>query len=406
MMFQPTEEGGERSIEELSDGQRSLFHIAMTAAIIDMEDKLIDDPHCGFNAQKIPFPSLTILALEEPENNLAPFFLSRVIRQVQSLVTSNRAQAFISSHSPSILARIEPKDVRHFQLKPSRTAQVKQILLPNDPEDAARFVREAVQTYPELYFAQFVILGEGSSEEVVLPKLAEAMGLSIDRSFVAIVPLGGRHVNHLWKLLNDLKIHHVTLLDLDLGRAGGGWGRIKTVCGQLLKNGVDAAQLLSGEITGASADIDVSALATFDPTDTATLGKWLKHLQTFHVFFCQPLDLDMTMLRAYETRYKELDDGMRGPSADPTARDRVLGPQGRPDLYDHKDWGDLFSWYRYLFLGRGKPTTHVRALSQMEIQEIKSSVPRELEQLLQHVTERLNLSAFQIATGVGTDAPA
>ncbi|WP_312841738.1 ATP-dependent endonuclease [Sinorhizobium psoraleae] len=67
-------------------------------------------------------------------------------------------------------------------------------------------MREAVRTYPELYFARFVVLGEGASEEVVLPRLAEAMGLDIDRSFVAVVPLGGRHVNHLWRLLTDLDI--------------------------------------------------------------------------------------------------------------------------------------------------------------------------------------------------------
>ena len=80
------------------------------------------------------------------------------------------------------------------------------------------------------------MLGEGASEEVVLPRLAEAMGLDIDRSFVAVVPLGGRHVNHLWRLLTDLDIPYATLLDLDWGRAGGGWGRIKTACTQLLAN--------------------------------------------------------------------------------------------------------------------------------------------------------------------------
>ena len=59
---------------------------------------------------------------------------------------------------------------------------------PSAEEEASKFIREAVRTYPELYFARFVVLGEGASEEVVLPRLAEAMGLDIDRSFVAVVP--------------------------------------------------------------------------------------------------------------------------------------------------------------------------------------------------------------------------
>ena len=62
------------------------------------------------------------------------------------------------------------------------------IRLPEGEEEAAKFVREAVRAYPELYFARFVILGEGASEEVVLPRLAEALQLPIDRSFVCSRP--------------------------------------------------------------------------------------------------------------------------------------------------------------------------------------------------------------------------
>jgi hypothetical protein len=31
-----------------------------------------------------------------------------------------------------------------------------------------------VRTYPELYFARFAVLGEGASEEVVLPRWVDA----------------------------------------------------------------------------------------------------------------------------------------------------------------------------------------------------------------------------------------
>ena len=93
----------------------------------------------------------------------------------------------ISSHSASILARVEPEQVRHFRLKrESSCALVRSILLPKDIEEADKYIREAVRTYPELYFATFVILGEGASEEVVLPRMAEAMNIEIDRSFVAV----------------------------------------------------------------------------------------------------------------------------------------------------------------------------------------------------------------------------
>ena len=56
-------------------------------------------------------------------------------------------------------------------------------------------------------------------------------------SFVAIVPLGGRHVQHFWRLLKQLGIPYATLLDLDLGRKGGGFGRIKTAIEKLIERG-------------------------------------------------------------------------------------------------------------------------------------------------------------------------
>ena len=130
----------------------------MTAATLDVEADIAANPaRPGFQPGGIPLPALTLIAVEEPENNLAPFYLSRIVRQIEELTAGARAQAMISSHSASILARVDPPQVRHFRLNPAdRTAHVRAIRLPPDQEDASKFVREAVRTYPELYFARFV----------------------------------------------------------------------------------------------------------------------------------------------------------------------------------------------------------------------------------------------------------
>lgn len=388
VIFHPDETGNDRNLDDLSDGQRSLFHIAMTAATLDIEGTIANGTiPAGFQTDGVPLPVLTLIAVEEPENNLAPFYLSRIIRQIEDLAAGQRAQAIVSSHSASILARIEPSQVRHFRLDPAtRTARVNKIHMPMGDEDAGKYVREAVRTYPELYFARFVILGEGSSEEVVLPRLAEAMGMSIDRSFVAVVPLGGRHVNHLWRLLADLDIPHATLLDLDVGRAGGGWGRIKTACGQLLTNGTDPARLLGDNLVGG--DI-AAALSAFDrrPFDRDSLQLWVRWLRKFGVFFCTPLDLDMSMLCAFPA-YKELEEGMRGPAGTRGAKSAVLGFGGAPQTYKAA-YNDAFRWYRYLFLGRGKPSTHIRVLSKIDADTLRAHAPEDIAELLRHVESQI-----------------
>ncbi|MFQ3380751.1 ATP-dependent endonuclease, partial [Escherichia coli] len=85
----------------------------------------------------------------------------------------------------------------------------------------------------EIYFASLVILVEGDSEQVILPKIFESYNFDADSKNIAIAPLGGRHVNHFWRLLESLKVPYITLLDLDLGRNGGGFERIKYAIKQL-----------------------------------------------------------------------------------------------------------------------------------------------------------------------------
>lgn len=391
VVFRPDEAGRERALDDLSDGQRSLFHLAMTAAALDVEAGIVADPAgAGFQASGVPLPALTLIAIEEPENNLAPFYLSRIVRQIQDLTKSPQAQAVVSSHSPSILARVDPTQVRYFRLDPQdRTARIRPINLPVGEEEASKFIREAVRTYPELYFARFVVLGEGASEEVVLPRLAEAMALDIDRSFVAIVPLGGRHVNHLWRLLTDLDIPYATLLDLDWGRAGGGWGRIKTACTQLLANNATPQAIFGQHLNAQGPDANLVAFDALPPQDFAHITQWVQWLRQFNVFFCTPLDLDYSMLKAIPLAYQIVEPGRQGPSPAGEPRTAVLGDDGLPNLYAAGQDG-LMRWYRYLFLGRGKPSTHVRVLSAQDPAVLAAAAPEELRALLNSIVARLD----------------
>lgn len=388
--FSPDEAGRDRALEELSDGQRSLFHLAMTAAALDVEAAIAGGAAgAAFAADAVPLPALTLIALEEPENNLAPFYLSRIVGQVEDLTKTGRAQAFVSSHSASILARIDPAGVRHFRIvRGDRTARVRPIRLPAGDEEGSKFIREAVRAYPELYFARFAILGEGASEEAVLPRLAEAIGMPIDRSFVAIVPLGGRHVNHLWRLLSDLAIPHATLLDLDLGREGGGWGRIKTALEQLLACGVRPRELFEAD-EAHDVDAVLTTMARRDARDRAGIDEWTSFLRRQGVFFSAPLDLDYSMLAAFPEAYRAAEPGRRGPAGG-DAREAVLGERGMAALYGPDD-DDAMRWYRYLFLGRGKPGTHVRVLSGLEDDDLLRRMPEELRALLDHVAEELGI---------------
>ena len=77
-------------------------------------------------------------------------------------------------------------------------SSVRAIELPADASSTlAKFIRGALLAFPERDFARFVVLVEGDVERIVLPRLAQAEELMLDTSFVAIVPIGGRHVQLL-----------------------------------------------------------------------------------------------------------------------------------------------------------------------------------------------------------------
>ena len=421
--FHSEDNGSENDLAGLSDGQQSLFYLALVAAVFDVERHLDGlaptastdgtteqegvpvpeeaEPH-GFRTDQLLIPALTVFALEEPENHLAPHYLARIIALLCSLSETERAQALFSSHSPAVLGRVYPEEIRHFRLDmPSRTSIVRKVTLPASPEQSSKYVREAVVAYPELYFGKFVILAEGPSEEVVLPKIAAASGLEIDKSFVCVVPLSGRHVNHFWRLLADLSIPYATLLDLDAGREGGGWARIKYACQQLLEIGADPGELLTFKNGDRMHRLSAEELANLHDREvegTSDLIPWLRHLEKFNVFFSRPLDFDLAMLRKFPNAYMGIDGqtGPRSPAADlpewePYIRNAIAAAVGGNDpgidfyLKSGSDWKEIFPWYRYLFLSRSKPATHLQALAQIESDELQKNAPAPLKRLLKTV---------------------
>lgn len=386
--FAPDEEGQERRLSELSDGQRSLFHIALTAATLETEREAFALPagESSFEQDKLRRVHLTILAIEEPENSLSPFFLSRIIKQAREIGALPSAQVLLSSHSPAILSRIEPNEVRYLRMdRGSRCSSIRALTLPEDGTEASVYVRLAVKAYPELYFARFVILGEGDSERVVIPKIAEEMGFSLDPSFVPVVPLGGRFVAHFWRLLNDLDIPHATLLDLDLGRRHGGAHAMRSC----LQNLADIGNNF-GSINGASA----AQLTDQQLYIEGLQGQWLQAFRREGVFFSYPIDLDFAMLLAFPTVYQVSNPGGSGPQSSAAAiqakKVSTLKTGGNPALYAaHYD--DAFKWYPYLFLSRSKPETHLAAFSRIADGGVTASAPAELRALIEYVMQKLNL---------------
>ncbi len=427
LKFSPTTTEEAFTVSDLGDGLRSIFYFSLVDSILDIELEITKDREENPDNPRFKLipPILTILAIEEPENHIAPHHIGKLIKRFKRLGNNDNSQVILTSHSPAIVKRIEPEDLRYLRIENNdRVLQtiVSGIQLPQAIDESYKYIKGAIQAYPELYFAKLVVLGEGDSEELLLPKFFDLLGKEIDSSQISIVPLGGRHVNYFWKLLNSLKIPHITLLDFDNERYGGGWGRIKYAIQQLLEIGIERSDLVTIEDGRILNDEDIARISSNQISDifSQTLSSWINHLEKFNVFFSVPLDIDFLMLQHYKDYYLGTLSTNEGPvvsyidenndkkkirltKMDRTNDYQLIGFKNRiseaiqATLKDKSGPGDSFTdeekelmiWYQYFFLGRGKPTTHMQFLSSISDNELKRNLPPVFEKMVRRAEELL-----------------
>jgi putative ATP-dependent endonuclease of OLD family len=366
----------------LSDGQQSLLYISLVLAMHDIGSKVLSGELTNsFDIDKLRPAVFTLVAIEEPENSLSPHYLGRVVRTLTTFAEGQDSQALVATHSPSLLRRVPPEYIRYLRLGEERNTIVKIIELPED-ESAQKFIREGVQSFPELYFSRLVILGEGDSEQIVLPRLLEARGILADDASISVAPLGGRHVNHLWRLLNGLGIPHITLLDLDVARYQGGWGRIKYAASQLLSySDIDGNDLTQDEID------DIPKWNAEDGIIVDDKG-WISRLEALGVYFSAPLDLDFMMMTHYPAAYHVKDDDLEEP--DEGTIKAVLGK--KHDMIENQysdEEQSYFDAYHQRFKLDSKPTSHIRAMAKLGDKELIDNMPDVLDRMFDAVEAKL-----------------
>lgn len=374
--FSPGHDGQLVDFSRLSDGQKSMLYLSLVLSSQSIGRAVLSGEETSFDPVKLRPPVFTIVGAEEPENSLSAHYLGRIVSELTKMASKSDAQALIATHAPSMLRRVEPENIRYLRLSTERVSKVTRIQMPAKADEAHKFVREAVQAFPEIYFSRLVVLGEGDSEEVVLPRVLRAKGAAVDESAVTIAPLGGRHVNHFWRLLSALEIPHITLLDLDVARHGGGWGRIKYVNDQL---GTFALAKKLPEEYGIPVWNDANELVR-------DYSNYNDLLESRDVFFSTPMDLDFAMLEAYPVQY-----GFSGALPPPSAamRSAVLGPSHHNADQYSTDELELFGPYHQRFKLSSKPAAHINALAQLSDEQLLAALPDYLGRLADAVIAKL-----------------
>ena len=428
LKFSPTTTEEAFTVSDLGDGLRSIFYFSLVDSVLDIELEITKDREENPDNPRFKLipPILTILAIEEPENHIAPHHIGKLVKKFKQLSNNDNSQVILTSHSPAIVKRVEPKDLRYLRIENSKgdiQTSISGIKLPKESDECYKYIKGAIQAYPELYFAKLVILCEGDSEALLLPKFFDLLGKEIDSSQISIVPLGGRHVNHFWKLLSTLKIPHITLLDFDNERYMGGWGRIMYVIQQLLEIGIKRSDLVKFKDGRILNDEEIAEISSWQICDihSQVLLSWINYLEIkFNIFFSAPLDIDFLMLQHYKEYYINILSPKEGPvilyldqdknskkikiiDVDKDNKLQLIGYKERikeavrVTLKDKSGLGDSFTeeekelmiWYQYFFLGRGKPSTHMQFLSSINDEKLIKDLPPIFKKMVKCAEELL-----------------
>lgn len=381
--FAPSPAGSSLPFDRLSDGQKSLLYISLVLAWQSLAREVLDGTETSFDQHRLRPPVHTVIALEEPENSLAPQYLGRIIRQLRKAAEHGDSQSLIATHSPALLRRVDPESICFLRLDGDRQSQVRRIVLPTTNDETAKYVREAVLAFPELYFSRLVVLGEGDSEQIVLPRVLAAAGIAEDDASVSVVPLGGRHVNHFWRMLNELEIPHVTLLDLDSGRHQGGWGRVRNALKQY--NKLNAGTFTEAQIDGLSAWNEAVDFPVFNDVNFKDGQGPVYALEQKGVHFSHPVDLDLMLLEAFPDAYGVESVG----TPDEKTIAAVLGKAHTNEDRLPTATFELFDDYHRLFDLKSKPASHLKAMAALTDGELLEGLPEVLSRLVEDVRARL-----------------
>ncbi len=181
---------------------------------------------------------LHLVLLEEPEAHLHVQVQQVFIKKVYSVLRNNAflnnhqnfsTQLVISSHSSHIAREVNFADLRYFKRLPKSSdchiATAKVINLSDvfgKGTDTDRFVTRYLQTtHCDLFFADAVILVEGSAESMLIPHFIKCKYPLLNERYITVLGINGKHSHRLKPLIEKLCLTTLVITDIDSALSTG-----------------------------------------------------------------------------------------------------------------------------------------------------------------------------------------
>jgi predicted ATP-dependent endonuclease of OLD family len=202
------------------------------------------------NEDEAPEP-LHLVLIEEPEAHLHAQAQQVFVKKAYDILRENNdlksdgnfsTQLAISTHSSHIAYEVDFKSLRYFKRNLGTAGNVATSSVVNlsstfgKEDGTSKFVARYLKTtHCDLFFADAVILVEGSAERMMVPHFIKNKFESLSSKYLSILEIGGSHAHTLRPLIDDLGI--ITLIITDLDSANSEDESVQTKKGEGLKTG-------------------------------------------------------------------------------------------------------------------------------------------------------------------------
>lgn len=187
-------------------------------------------------------PGTHLVFIEEPEAHLHPQMQEVFITQLNEAISTLsekypdepvwQAQFIVSTHSSHLANAAQFDAIRYFLNEPTSVQGVRRTKVKDfrkgaetiAPEDRAFLQQYMTLTKCDLYFADKVILVEGATEKILMPRIVKLVDenlvgdAKLCRQYITTMEVGGAHAQIFYPLLDFLELKALIITDIDAVR--------------------------------------------------------------------------------------------------------------------------------------------------------------------------------------------